>query len=275
LITGSKGLIGKVLTESLSDDFDIYGLDIMDGKADKYHQADVSKYEELDSFFKKFTYMDCIVHLAADSSVNAPWESVLENNIIGTRNLYECAKNHSVKRVIFASSNHVTRGYIVDSQPVTKDNNMPIINVLDPIRPYIDYGSSKSFGEIVARQYFERYGIHSICLRIGWVIKDDNPNISELARNIWLSQRDLVQLIRKSLMSDIPFGIYYGVSNNKVKFWDVSNARKELEYKPKDDAYSITYKPVSHVSIKNKMTRRCRNLFFKKTIAHDVRHKKY
>jgi glycogen synthase len=52
----------------------------------------------------------------------------------------------------------------------------------------------------------------------------------------WLSHRDLVQLVEKSLLSNIDFGVYYGVSNNKGRFWDISNAEDEIGYKPQDDA---------------------------------------
>ena len=55
----------------------------------------------------------------------------------------------------------------------------------------------------------------------------------------WLSHRDLVQLVRKSLESDVEFGIYYGVSDNTGRFWDISNAEKELGYKPEDNAAEI------------------------------------
>jgi hypothetical protein len=56
---------------------------------------------------------------------------------------------------------------------------------------------------------------------------------------MWLSHKDLVQLIKKSIFSDVKFGIYYGVSDNKNCFWDISNARDEIDYQPEDDASKI------------------------------------
>ena len=232
LITGSQGLIGRILIENLSECFDIRGLDIIkmrDGIPGKHFKADISKYKKLDSVVKAIRFIDCIVHLAGDRRVEAEWESVLKNNIIGTRNIYECAKKNGIKKVIFASSNHVTGSY--------KDSHITTIN--DPVRPDSDYGSSKAFGEIIARQYFELYGIKSICLRVGWVLRDDDPTKNELAMKMWLSHRDLVELIRRCILSDIKFGIYYGVSNNKDRFWDFSNTEKELGFKPQDDASSL------------------------------------
>ena len=41
----------------------------------------------------------------------ATWEEVLESNIKGTYCLYEAARRPGVKRVVFASTNHVTGFY--------------------------------------------------------------------------------------------------------------------------------------------------------------------
>lgn len=230
LITGSNGLIGKILTENLSNYFDIYGLDKNNG-GDKHFKVDISNYADLDSVFNKMASVDCIVHLAGDPRQDADWESVLINNIIGTRNIYECVKKHGIRKVVFASSNHVTGSY----------GNSHLITTHDSIRPDGDYGTSKAFGEIIARQYSDIYGVKSICLRVGWVVRDgdDDPTKNELGMKMWLSHRDLVELIRRSILSDIKFGIYYGVSNNKGRFWEISNAEKDLGYKPQDGAHPL------------------------------------
>lgn len=249
LITGSKGLIGKILTGNLSDHFDIYGLDKNNG-GDKHFKADVYNYADLDAVFSKLVSVDCIVHLAGDSRVDADWESVLINNIVGTRNIYECAKKHGIRKVVFGSSSHVTGAY----------GNSHSITIQDPIRSDSDYGSSKAFGEIIARQYSDLYGIKSICLRIGWVMSDDDPTKNELALKMWLSHRDLVELMRRSILSDIHFGVYYGVSNNRERFWHISDAEKEIGYKPKDDAYSLLNKSFSPVTIADRIKKQVRKI---------------
>lgn len=35
---------------------------------------------------------------------------------------------------------------------------------------------------------------------------------------------------------DIPFQIFYGISDNARKFWSIVNARKVIGYTPEDDA---------------------------------------
>jgi nucleoside-diphosphate-sugar epimerase len=236
LFTGSKGKIGRILARALLDSFDVYGLDIAGEEDEKNYKADISDYEELDRIFKDIVPLESVIHLAADPRVDADWASIIKNNIIGTRNVYECASKHGIQRVIFASSNHVTGAYEGFPPSLHRRENPPKISISDPLRPDSDYGSSKIFGEAVARQYFELYGVKSICLRLGSVLRNDDPTRDERDMKIWLSHRDLVQLVRRSLLSDIGFGIYYGVSNNKGMFWDISNARQELGYEPQDDA---------------------------------------
>jgi nucleoside-diphosphate-sugar epimerase len=229
LITGINGRIGKILEKGLKDEFEIYGIDIEKPFTKNIKYCDISKKEDLKNIFQEIKNISAIIHLAADHRVDAPWESILKNNIIGTKNIYECTKKFNIEKVIFASSNHVTGLYEKDMQGIT------MIDIHTPVNPDSDYGSSKIFGEALAKQYYELFNISSICLRIGSVLEDDNPKHNERTKKTWLSHRDLIQLVKKSLDTDIGFGIYYGISNNKDRFWDISNAKKDLGYIPMDD----------------------------------------
>jgi nucleoside-diphosphate-sugar epimerase len=236
LITGSKGKIAKILIDGLADSFEIYGVDIKDSVEERTFLANIADYAQLSKVMQSIGPIYCIVHLAADPRVGADWDSVLKNNIIGTKNVYEVAKDYGVKRVIFASSSHGTGAYEGIPPSLHKQPKPGLITINDPVRPDSDYGTSKIFGEAVARQYYEIYGIESVCLRIGSFLADDNPTRNERALRIWISHRDLIQLVRRSILSDLKFGIYYGVSNNAGRFWDISNAAKEIGYCPEDDA---------------------------------------
>jgi hypothetical protein len=44
-------------------------------------------------------------------------------------------------------------------------------------------------------------------------------------RAVWLSERDCVQLIEKSLLTQEPWVLVYGISNNPRRFWDIEHAR--------------------------------------------------
>ena len=241
LITGINGLIGKVIRDTLTRSYDVYGLDVTPPYSEKIFRTNITNYQDVSEIFQNVG-PDKVIHLAAQIQVNTAWTPILRVNIEGTRNIYEAARQTQVNRIVFASSNHVTGGYEgfhpnlhlhLQTEPVK-------ISVKDPIRPDSDYGVSKAFGEILARYYCARWGMESICLRIGSVMANNDPRKNQRFNRTWLSHRDLIQLVEKSLNSNITFGIYYGISNNKGAFWDISNARIELGYNPQDDASTIT-----------------------------------
>ena len=72
------------------------------------------------------------------------------------------------------------------------------------------------------------------CIRIGW-FTNAQPAIRDLL-GLWISPRDLAQLMGLCLESARPFGIYNGTSNNRQQnHWDLQTARDELGYAPQDD----------------------------------------
>ena len=244
LITGGSGLIGTVLNNHLKENYDVSNLDIKkpSDSSQKTFIGNINKIEDLQIASKN---KDTIIHLGAVISVNSNWKEVLDNNIESTRNVYESAKINGVKKVIFASSNHAV-GLFENDSPYKeivsgKYNNIDPDNIkrIDenvPIRPDSYYGVSKSFGESIGRYYFETYNIQSINLRIGTVQKIDTPKSSIRHYSTWLSHRDISQLVEKSIIHEVGFEIFYGVSNNKWRIWDISNAYKKISYMPIDNA---------------------------------------
>jgi len=228
---------------ALADSFDLCGLDILPSPIDTHAlTADIADFEQVEDVFHVFSTITYVVHLAADPRHDADWHSVLRNNIHGTRNIFEAARLHGIKRVIFASSNHVTGAYEGDPPTLHRQSNPKLISVKDDPQPDGFYGISKLTGEAIARYYFDYHHIEAVCLRIGSVLEPDDPTKNERHLSTWLSHRDLVQLVRKALTAMEPFpgfGIYYGVSNNSRRFWDISSALGELGYSPEDNASSF------------------------------------
>ena len=101
--------------------------------------------------------VDTVVHLAADPRMEADWESLLPDNIVGCRNLFEAAHEAGCRRVVFASSVHAVSGYPADKQ----------VSADDPLNPGNLYGVTKAFGETLGRFYAEQRGLSVIALRIG------------------------------------------------------------------------------------------------------------
>jgi len=165
--------------------------------------------------------VDAIVHLGG-VSVEKPFDVVLPANIVGAYNLYEAARRQGVKRIVFASSNHVTGCYRQDERVATTD----------PARPDGYYGLSKLYGEGLASMYFDRYGIESVCLRIG---SGTPAPIDRRGLSTWLSLGDLARLVIAALSApDVGFLVAYGTSDNARSWWDTAAAWERLGYVPQD-----------------------------------------
>jgi nucleoside-diphosphate-sugar epimerase len=198
------------------------------------HVADVADY---DAIRPAFDGVDAVVHLAAAAAVESSWDDVLRSNIVGTRNVFEAARDAGVPHVVFASSNHVIGGYERDGRPqiFEPDDDRLYDEHVDP-RPDSLYGVSKGFGELLGRFYSDTHGLRVICLRIGWVRStDEPPHDHPQAEAIWLSHRDCAQLFAKAIDADnVHWAVAYGISDNPRAFWDLRSARELLGYRPED-----------------------------------------
>jgi len=252
LITGITGLIGGIVYDNLKNDYEVCGLSRrkMERTGLRSFYGDI---RELDKILPAFEGQDCVVHLAADASMSAAWDSVLQSNIIGTYNVFEACRLNGVKRVVYASSNHVTGMYerdhpyhhVVRGEYDKIDVPVPKISHRSETRPDGYYGVSKAYGEALGRYYDEEYGMSVKCLRIGTVNSWDSPLRSIRHFATWLSHRDLAQLVRLCLETGSSvFDIFYGVSDNKWSFWDIDHATAIIGYHPQDNAekYRSSYR---------------------------------
>lgn len=242
LITGGAGLIGGILIDRLGDRYELSSLDLREADGVESH---VASLDDLEAMQPAFAGVDTVVHLAADRSAYAEWDSVLSNNLVGTYNVFEASRREGVKRVIFASSNHATGGNYLDEPwslvgsgqfEKLEAGAYPLVDEDVMIRPDGFYGISKAFGEAIGSYYNDYHELSSIHLRIGWVISTDDPSFSPFALSLWLSHADVAQIVR--LCVDAPetlrYGIYYATSDNKWKIFDISRAKAELGFVPED-----------------------------------------
>ncbi len=240
-ITGISGTVGTILSNALSPIFEINGIDLN-------HSGDNDSISmtNLDSCYRFFENADVVIDLAATADQYADWSEIYHNNFLATRNAFEASRMAGVEKFIFASSNHAVGNFELDEpyKSIVTGNYRDISNgsfdFIDsncPIRPDGYYGISKALGESIGRYYSDVHGLSVFCLRIGTVRTDDTPqNVRQLAT--FLFQKDLVNLILKCIgaPSELKFGIYYGVSNNKWRFWDIENASVDLGYIPQCNA---------------------------------------
>ena len=182
VFTGASGGIGTMIRPLLAPLYP--GLVLSDKVKPKdllpretFVAADLTKPDEVAAAVKG---ADSVIHLGG-YSVEGPWDTILQANIIGCYNLFEAARQAGVKRVVFASSNHAV-GFYPRKRKIGTDVT---------VRPDSRYGVSKAFGEALGALYSDKHGMIVTCLRIGNV----GPRPLDVRRlSIWISPEDIVQL---------------------------------------------------------------------------------
>jgi uronate dehydrogenase len=244
LITGAAGQIGRALRAGLRGHYSLIRLlDIAPlGVAEVGEETSTADIRDIAAMEKAMAGISCVVHLAG-VSVEDVWEKVLPMNIEGCYNVFEAARRQGVKRIVFASSNHVVgfhrRARFLDTT----------------VQPRADsrYGVSKVFGEALGRLYADKHGLSVACLRIGTFRTPDRP-IEARQLLTWISHRDMVQLVRRCI--DHPhyhFVVVYGVSDNLRSRWDNTDTNF-LGYRPEDDAEAFATKILAHNRTENEIS---------------------
>jgi len=224
LLTGAAGGLGRVLRprlKRLCRVLRVSDIAAMDPAAEG-EEVVVAPLEDAAAVHALVAGVQAIVHLGGIST-EGPFAPILQANIVGVHHLYEAARRHGVGRVVFASSNHVTGFYRQDR----------IVSPLEPMRPDGHYGLSKAFGENLSRFYFDRYGIETVCLRIGSSFPE--PKDRRMLAT-WLSYADLERLVTASLTAPVVgHSVIYGCSDNTVRWWDNTSA-SHIGFRPEDSS---------------------------------------
>jgi uronate dehydrogenase len=224
LITGAAGNAARMIRPILSADYRLRLSDVRPlADAAATDEVATANLGDMAALRAAVSGVDGIVHLGA-YALETGWETIHAANIVGTYNLFEAARLEGVRRVVFASSGHAV-GFYLKTRTIAADVT---------VRPDSRYGLSKAFGEAVASLYAYKYGAEVLSIRIGTVSEKPAPERRLAA--IWLSPRDLCQLIRIGLEAPgIRHEIVYGASANKACWWDNANALR-LGYRPEDCA---------------------------------------
>jgi uronate dehydrogenase len=224
LLTGAAGNLGRELRPRLKAYCETLRLSHRAdmGTAGPGEELVVASLEDKGAMLGLLKDVDAVVHMGGVST-EQPWESILAGNIVGMVNLYEAARAHGTKRIVFASSNHVTGFYRQDE----------VISPLDPVRPDGFYGLSKAFGENLAQLYWNKHGVETVSLRIGSSYAE--PKDRRMLAT-WMSFDDTERLIVAALTAPIVgHSVIYGMSDNATLFWDNRSAR-HIGYRPQDSS---------------------------------------
>ena len=229
LLTGAAGGLGRVLRERIKPWAEVVRLSDLAEMAPAGEGEEVMRGDLADKAFVAalMAGVDAVLHFGGIST-EAPFEDILQANILGTYNLYAAVHQCGVKRVVFASSNH-TIGFYPSTEMV--DTEMPL-------RPDGMYGVSKCFGEALSRYYYDRAGIETVCLRIGSCFPE--PRTARMLVT-YFSYDDLVECLRCALFTPrVGHTIMFGVSDNPARWWDNGKAA-HLGFQPRDSSAQFAH----------------------------------
>ena len=242
LVTGMSGLIGGAVRRQLEGSVELRALNRRAVPGIHTLQADIG---DLEAIAPAFEGIDTVVHLAAAIERNPPIDVLARANLVGVYNVFEAARRAGVRRIIYASSGATISGWendepykaIVEGRYEDVPDSWPLITHEWPVNPSGLYGSSKVWGEALARQFVEESALSILCLRIGMVRPEDKP-LAARDYAVWCSQRDIAHMVQ--LCIDAPNALDYAIlfvtSNNKWGYRDIEHSRLAVGYVPQDSA---------------------------------------
>jgi len=226
VVTGGSGKLGRACVRDLVENgYDVTNVDLVPSRDAlcPYVRADLTDFGhalEAIAGVDERPAADAVVHLAAIPQEDR-FEHLLEANVAVTYNIFEASRQAGVRRLAFASSNHVTGFYGTTER----------VGPHDPVRPDSLYGVTKVFGEALGRLYADKWGLEVVCLRIGAF--GERPGDAD-ALPMWLSPGDCVRLFTRSLVApDVGFLVVYGASRVSSSWWENPGAAV-LGYEPVD-----------------------------------------
>lgn len=176
LVTGGAGFIGSHLIDKLlSLGYNVINIDNFNDFYDpkikekniKGHFEYPSQYQLIRDDITKLPFLkgilnneniDSIIHLAARAgvrpSIENPYQYQLDN-VIGTQNILDFAKEKGIKNLVLASSSSV-----YGNNPITPSSETD--NVDNPISPY---AATKKANELQGYTYHHLFGMNIIMLR--------------------------------------------------------------------------------------------------------------
>jgi len=237
LLTGANGRVGRAIRDGIADAYDWHYLFHNPPDAEPEHPYTVADVTDSDAMRAAVDGCGAVIHLAGDPRRDAPWRSVLDNNIDGTKQLLDACVDADVEKFAFASSNHAVGAFEDDRKPdLYRTQDDFLLDGTELPRPGNLYGVSKATGELLGRYYHDEHGLRVVCVRIGNLTADRPPEDYERGQAMWLSQRDCAHLFDRCLQAEYEYEILYGISDNDRKYYSIERARNVLGYEPRDNS---------------------------------------
>ena len=222
LITGAAGRLGSELRRGLAPLARKLRLTSRNGIADRADNEESVSFDLADeaAVLAAAEGCDAIVHFGG-APLERPWQEILDSNIRGSYHIYEAARKHGVRRVVYASSVHAIGFHRLEDH----------IDANAPHRPDGLYGLSKCFVEDLGRLYWDKFGIETVALRIFSSFPE--PADRRMLWS-WLSVEDCNRLTTAALTAPrVGFTVSFGISDNAVKPVD-NRLSGHLGWQPQD-----------------------------------------
>ena len=276
VVTGAAGYVAGLMLPGLRDRYDLVPLDVRREDRDGNPVAGLVEADLTDTdrgaYRAHFAGADAVVHCAfvrpPDAGESPPASSTLDGitasvagqsegrfraelaNVEMAYHVFQTAREEGVRRVVMISSNHAADYY----EPLILDGKCDVVTPDMQERAVGYYGWAKAcyehLGFIFAQGGPGEPPLENVQIRIGGPRDTDMEraelgNMRQVRRGlaVYLSRRDLVQLIVKSIETadvrdrhGVPFQVFYGISGNSHAFWSIANARRVIGYQPQDNS---------------------------------------
>lgn len=268
LITGGAGTVGTAITDHLADReaYDITSLD-REEHPDPDVESVVADARDAETVRSELEGTDALIHLArvpmdggGPSDQAIAWSDAHGENLRLHANTIGAAVDAGVDSIVYASSNHAVGLYEVENAPEIyhPDFDLTVDHTVQP-RPDSMYGTEKVYGEGLCRLAADAHDVRCYALRI-CAVRDpeyDHPYgdaeravddgdfergsdayETQVARLkcMWQSRRDHAHMVDRCLRDDaVDYDVFYGVSANDRRWFDIDHAREVLGYEPQDD----------------------------------------
>ncbi len=258
LLTGAAGYIAGQLLSVFRERYDLRLIDVRTTNARGEPVpgvAQVNLVEDADEKLRApLESVDAVVHLGyfrpPNLGVTGEGKRYVDErpNVDMAERVYRHALDAGVGRVVVASSNHAADWY----ERIIHSRQVEIIGPEHLPKSDNYYGWAKIAYEALGFTYASgafgrKLGV--VQVRIGAPREidaaqfDGRPAAYKRDLGAYISQRDLQQLFVRSIEAeriedewDVPFQIFYGISNNTRAFWSIANARRVIGYAPEDDS---------------------------------------
>jgi len=267
LVTGGNGTVGTAILDGLADrpEYSFTNVDIeeSDDLPVESVVADIQYYDEIRPHFEG---VDAVVHLAYVSNMRRKrhdeaviWSRSHVANLQQCASVFRAAIDAGVERFVYASSNHAVGMYEDRFAPdiYEPEFDMRVDHTVPP-QPDSMYGVMNVYGELLGRMAAEYHGTRVYAWRICNVApphtdtprayaerlieEGADPDSEEYRQSVarkkamWHSRRDVAHIVDCFLQDDtVEFDIFYGVSDNDARWFDIEHAREVVGYDPADN----------------------------------------